>query len=501
MRQFILLTTISKHFMNMIYFYWNKIMKKIFLLIMIILTSSPLFVFAKQKSHNSTSNDINKLLKEYDDTFSIGILIKDLTTGKLVYSKNAEHYYMPASNEKILTAFAALLYLGEDFTYKTQLFADINKIQNGVLNDNIYLKFSGDPTLTSTQLDNIINSLTQAGITHINGDVIIDDSAFDQGNISKGSTWDDMEYCWSAPVNAIIVDRNCSKLTLTPATSPDRLAEISLPKYPQSIEFTNNVATQAQTYTNCLVTINRTNATTYTINGCITTSDKPRNIERAIDKPRANIQSILTHLLNINKITGPYNFKFDKINNTQKLLASENSPPLSTLVKTMLKDSDNIIANSIFKTMGLIYSNDSGSFQNGSDAVRDILSKSISLNIPKTTLIDGNGGSRYDFLTPQQIVALLQYAYSFKHAAIFIQALPISGTDGTLKDRMKSLTTLRKVAAKTGTATAVSTLSGYLETRKKHTLVFSIMVNGFVDLPSKYQGLQDGICETLIESN
>jgi serine-type D-Ala-D-Ala carboxypeptidase/endopeptidase (penicillin-binding protein 4) len=94
----------------------------------------------------------------------------------------------------------------------------------------------------------------------------------------------------------------------------------------------------------------------------------------------------------------------------------------------------------------------------------------------------------------------LQKMYSSNHAPIFIRALPIGGVDGTLKDRMKDPMTFGKVYAKTGSETAVSTLSGYLVNRKNQPLVFSIMINGFVDSPNKYQDLEDKICAAIIET-
>lgn len=463
--------------------------------LLIVLLLIPTLGFANPSTNNVLSTKINNLLKDFGDTVSIGIQVTDPKTGKTLYRKNADHYFMPASNEKLFTATAALTSLNENFTYKTQLFADVTKINNGILNDNIYLKFSGDPTLTLAQLDNLIGALAQAGVRKINGNVVIDDSAFDQMSMSPGSTWDDKDYCWGSPIHAIIVEHNCVKATLTPAASFEQLAILSLPAYPQSLQFINNAITRAPDVTDCVAEAKRTSPTNYTIAGCIT---QAKDIEMAIDNPRSNIQFLLNFLLNKHQIINTNSFEFKKIDLPPALLASAESPPLANLVTTMLKESDNTIANSLFKTMGSIYAKDSGTFQNGSEAVRNIVNTSIPLDIPKTTLIDGSGESRYDFIKPQQIVTLLQKMYSSNQAVFFIHALPIGGIDGTLKERMKDPTTLGKVYAKTGSETAVSTLSGYLETKKKNTLIFSIMINGFVDTPSKYQDLEDKICAAII---
>jgi D-alanyl-D-alanine carboxypeptidase/D-alanyl-D-alanine-endopeptidase (penicillin-binding protein 4) len=318
--------------------------------------------------------------------------------------------------------------------------------------------------------------------------------------MSPGSTWDDKDYCWGAPVNAITIEHNCVKATLFPANKPAQPENISLPPAPQSLQFINTAMTQAPTAQACKIETTRTSPTNYTISGCINISTPPKDIKMAIDSPRANLQYLLTYLFIKKHITSTYHYDYKKFDMPGKLLATMDSPPLPALVTTMLKESDNTIANSLFKTMGALYTKESGTFKNGSEAVRNIVNKSVQVDIPNTTLIDGSGTSRYDFVTPQQIVTLLQNMYASTKANTFVRALPIGGVDGTLKERMQDASTKGKVYAKTGSETAVNTLSGYLETRNKNTLVFSIMINGFVDLPKKYQDLEDKICATLIEN-
>jgi serine-type D-Ala-D-Ala carboxypeptidase/endopeptidase (penicillin-binding protein 4) len=472
-------------------------MEKILLFCCLLYTS---IAVANPVAPDDIATKINTLLKNYSDTVSIGILVTDPKTGKIIYQRDADRYFMPASNEKLFTATAALALLNEDFTYKTQLFADVSKIQNGVLNDNIYLRFSGDPTLILGQLDYLAASLGKAGVKEIKGNIIIDDSAFDQMAMSPGSTWDDKDYCWGSPINAITVDHNCVKATLFPANIAAKPANLILPPMPQSLQFINTAMTQPANFADCIIQTKRTSPKDYTISGCINVLAQPKAIEMAIDDPRANIQYLLTYILIKKHILSSFHFEYKKIDASAKLLGTIASQPLPVLITTMLKESDNTIANSLFKTMGSLYAKDVGTFQNGSEAVRNVLNQSLQIAIPKTTLIDGSGTSRYDFVTPQQIVTLLQKMYASKHASVFMQALPVAGVDGTLKDRMQNVTTQGKVFAKTGSETAVSTLSGYLETRNNNTLAFSIMINGFVDLPTRYQELEDKICAALIEN-
>lgn len=455
-------------------------------------------ILDEDKSNAQLKNKINKILAEFGENVNIGILVENVKTGKELYKKNADRYFIPASNQKLLTAFAALNYLNPNFTYQTRLFVDTTKIQNGILNDNIYLQFTGDPTLTLTQLDGLIASLTQVGVKQINGKIIVDDSAFDRSNMSPGTTWDDQKFCFGSPISALIIDHNCINATLVPAANKDLPATLQLPNRPQFIRLVNHVMTRSQAAA-CNLELQATNDGTYEVSGCMKPQEPSKHLDMAITNPNRYTQAALLYLLDKNHIANSGKVEFQAINYAPKLLASAASKPLPDLISTMLKDSDNTIANSLFKTMGSFYTKEKGTWQNGRDALHDVILKTTQIDIAKSAMADGAGGSRYNYLTPQQIITLLRKVYVSPQASVFIAALPVSGVDGTLKTRMTDPTTLGKIHAKTGSETAVTSLSGYVMTRKNHVLVFSIMMNGFVDLPAKYKALEDEICAALVD--
>ena len=318
--------------------------------------------------------------------------------------------------------------------------------------------------------------------------------------MSPGTSWDDGKFCFGAPVSAVIVDRNCVNALIAPANTLHQAALITFPDQPQFINLINQVSTHASIEINCALDLKLTDEKSYTISGCIKNIDAPKKLLIAIIHPRANLASALKYLLEKNSIAYTKKIDFQKIPSQAKLFSREKSKPVTELITAMLKDSDNLIANSLFKTVGAVYSHKIGSWQSGSDAMRDIFTQSIQLDIPKKTMVDGAGASRYNFLTPQQIITLLTHIHSSSEARFIFEALPISGVDGTLKNRMNSPQLLGKVHAKTGTETAVTSLSGYLTTRGKKTLAFTILINGFVDPSSNYKKLEDQLCEILIEN-
>lgn len=442
---------------------------------------------------------INKIITTFDANLNIGIIVQDAMTGNVLYEKNAHRYFMPASNQKLFTALAALHYLNPQFTYQTRLYADDSRIQNGTLNGDVYLQFTGDPTFTLTQLDHLINGLSQIGIKKINGNIIVDDTLLDDMELSPGSTWDDKAFCFGAPVSAVIINHNCITATLTPSNTADQPAKLVSPTEPQFIRLINNVMTRAPALADdCHLALDTSDDKTYTISGCMKTSDTTKQLMMAVKNPHSYIQSAIQFTLLKNQISGMPKILFEKITNPPKLIATAASPPLKVLITTMLKDSDNLIANTLFKTLGALSAHNQGTWQNGSTAVHNILSQSLQLSLPNNVLIDGAGGSRYNFVTPDHVITLLQHAYKSPYASVFISALPVSGVDGTLKERMKNPITLNRIRAKTGSETAAVSLSGYMITNQKHLLIFTILINGFIESPAKYRVLEDQICAALI---
>ena len=177
-------------------------------------------------------------------------------------------------------------------------------------------------------------------------------------------------------------------------------------------------------------------------------------------------------------------------------LATHESKPLQQLISDMLKKSDNIIAGSLLKKMGEIFTRSPGTWENGGNAVEHILSQKASVDIWRMNIIDGSGLSRYNQVTPSQMLQVLDFAFhNYATNYDFISALPIAGVDGTLKHRMRNI--LRKVRAKTGTMSGIVSLAGYTVSADKEPIAFVIMVNGRNGYGWKYREMEDKIVTLL----
>jgi serine-type D-Ala-D-Ala carboxypeptidase/endopeptidase (penicillin-binding protein 4) len=126
----------------------------------------------------------------------------------------------------------------------------------------------------------------------------------------------------------------------------------------------------------------------------------------------------------------------------------------------MLKNSDNLIADTLFKNLGAISFSQQGTWMNGATAVKIILSRYLQANLGRLMLVDGSGLSRDNLLTPAQLSALLYASYHHSISRDFISSLPLAGVDGTLRaiGPPFNKTLLARMQAKTGSMSGVMAL-------------------------------------------
>ena len=389
------------------------------------------------------ADDIEQLLNQYP-RISASIIYEDLNTGKVLYSRNAQEFMIPASSAKSFTSFAALKFLGKNFSYSTQL------LKQG---DDFYLKFSGDPSLKITDLKELLKALPKKHI-------FIDDSAFDQQLLGYGWSWEDSKFCFSAPISAIIVNKNCFNATLQ---ASGKLAAENV-----YVKIHNNTITKDDP--KCNLDLKLLPDESYQLSGCVN-KDIPLNI--AYQNPRQMLKNMLKG----------YNLEFKAAPREAVIIAEHKSEKLDELLKVVMKDSDNLYSNAIAKTIGEKYFNEQGSFENAVEAIKQIT------DVSAIRLMDGSGTSRYNLIAANQLLALFKSAFhNQKIWPDFYNNLPIYGIDGSLKD-LTNKNLQGKVRAKTGSMSGVLVLVGFVDKNK----VFVIMLNNFIQSRTEMLQLSEQI--------
>lgn len=454
-------------------------------------------------SINDTIDHVLQVAMEQDnamETSNVGIAVTSLQTGQVLYQKNMDHLYTPASVQKTFTAAAALKYLGPNYRFQTALYTT-GPIRQGTLEGDLIVKFSGDPTLTLSDLSQMIDQLRAQHISRISGHVYIDNFDYDDVPYPPGCLWDDLSYSYGAPMNAIIIDRNKFALTFRPAARVGERPQLTSSLPDGIATFSNELQTTASYVKDCPITIYSDMHNQYDISGCLDARSGIQGRSLAIRDMVRYAEVEIQNMLQRDGISFSGAVTRNHAPQNATALIVHASQPLSIILQHTLKKSDNLYINAIFKKLGEMYFSEQGSWENGLSAVKKILGPVTGIDFNKNLLTDGAGLSRYDLITPRQLTQLLYFIYHDPVvSAPLIQALPIAGKDGTLRWRMLSEGPSELVHAKTGSMTGVSALAGYVVTRSHGTVAFAIMANDFVGKRIPYTHLQDHICEALARS-
>ncbi|ABM04980.1 D-alanyl-D-alanine carboxypeptidase/D-alanyl-D-alanine-endopeptidase [Psychromonas ingrahamii 37] len=414
----------------------------------------------------------------------LSYLVLDPANNQLLAESNAEILRTPASLQKLLTATAAKLYLGENFRYQTTLEGNKSHIKNNHYQGDIRLRFVGDPTLSRADIKEMLTSFKALGVKQIRGDLLINAAHFSGYQWSDGQAWNDLGVCYTSPSNAIIVNRNCVLGNLSVVSADAKKARLFIPSY-EPVEISSNVdvVTSAQRDEQfCALKMTRNSDNRYHLWGCMVPRNRPFGLAFSVNDPFAYASQIIeSELKNVGiKLTGKV--KIEQIKTAKKVsqvLVKYQSPELGKLLEIMLKDSDNLIADSLFKTLGAAYFQQDGNFLNGAKALKLILQEN-GVDLENAYLADGSGLSRHNLMSAKLFMTVLKYVYQNDAKLNLLDSFSIAGVDGTLHYHKGVAGPLLKgnIVAKTGSMKGVANLLGIVKTARGERL-FALIINGY----------------------
>ena len=463
-----------------------------------------------------TEVDKNELSEKIDQIFNDtlfshahwGALIKSLNSGEVIYQKNAGRMFMPASNEKIPTSAAALLKLGPDFRFETVI-GYRGFIIDSVLHGDLIIIGDGDPTISdriyekpTTVFEQWADSLKALGIDSINGNIIGDDNKFDDIHIGYGWPHGGLDYWYSAEFGALQLNENYVDLMFYPPVNPeDSLliipdVESSYYNLLKDIEIVDTGRTR-------LSITSEFGKNDILIKGQILRGTKSFERSPTITNPTKFYTTVLKEVLEQKgiHISGmPLDcdeISTDTLMELEDTLIVHRSIPLNEILKILMKKSQNLYAETMVRVLGLSEYG-KGTFKNGKKVVESIL-EDFGIKPETYAYMDGSGLSRYNFISPEQIVKILEGMNKSQYREIWYNILPIAGIDGTLEKRMRGTKAEGNVRAKTGTISNVRGLSGYVTTSEGEDLVFSFLVNGHLRSSRETNLITDWILELISE--
>ncbi len=370
---------------------------------------------------------------------------------------------------------AAKLELGNGFTFRTTLESS---------NSDAVFTFSGDPTLVTQDLKTMLTRAKKNGLNRINGDLWLDNSAFTGYNRAVGWPWDILGVCYSAPASAVTLNENCVQASIY--TQKNGTTRVYVPEH-QPI----NVATSAQTVSksvqksrHCDLELIANPNNQYQLTGCLVDrGDKPLPLKFAVQDPEGYTSQKVEKLLKQVGVSLKGKIRVGKApEKSRKLLAVHKSKPLPQLLDEMLKRSDNLIADTLTKTLGAKFFVQPGSFTNGTEAIKQIIFSNTGIDIRNARLEDGSGLSRNNRISAKSMAAILRYIWQHEQELNLIAIMPKSGESGTLQYRqsMRKAPIKGQLIAKSGSLYGTYNMAGYgLDKNGKPNTLFVQFVSDY----------------------
>lgn len=438
-----------------------------------------------------------------------GMEVIDTSDNQVLVSLNPDRPFTPASVLKVLTTSAALEKLGPEFRHRTGVYTNGRLLPDGTLAGDLYLVGRGDPNLTETPEDpaekpairDLAEKLIALGIKRVEGNVIGDDSYFDPAGSGKGWTTQDLSSVYGAPICALSINNNVVWISVWPARAKQLVSVSMEPR--NSYYRIRNLGVTGSRRARRTAAVRLIRGTRTIVVSGVLPAGQSFNRYVVMENPAEVAASILRDELRQNGVvvegqvgTLHSGDMSPAAHRALVLLAERKSPPLIRELEIINKQSQNLHAEMLLRTLGVEFGGE-GTEEAGLQVVRRFL-VDAGIENQQVSLGDGCGLSRENLVTPRFQTSLLKYISTRPYFGLFLGTLAVSGMDGTLRNRMTAQPVRGVIFAKTGTLNGVSTLSGYMTTKSGKQLIFSIFANDARTSITRVRRTIDEICSLFV---
>jgi D-alanyl-D-alanine carboxypeptidase/D-alanyl-D-alanine-endopeptidase (penicillin-binding protein 4) len=442
-----------------------------------------------------------------------GILVVDPERGDTIIKYNAAKLFMPASNMKIITGAVALAQLGPDYRFRTTLLAT-GPVVDGKLRGDLVLVGRGDPSASDHMRGDamlamleLADSIAARGILRVEGRIRAEGDAFPGAIYGYGWSWDEVDEPYSAGVDELYFNEGFSRIIIRGGAFPgEPVTAAVLPSrgYPRVRIDARTVPEldSALTAGDALVTplsirVERDSAPgTVVVRGTIAPHDS-QMVRFAHAVPPTAYITALKEALEARGLSVADSDSASRGSpaTTLDTIAVVLSPPLREIMPAFEKPSQNQIGEILLRTLGLertgVGTPDSG---------RVVIERQLlEWGATRDGFIvrDGSGLSRYNYLSPETLVRVLDVMRRDTVFQVFYDALPIAGVDGTLANRMKGTYAEANARGKTGFVAQARSLSGYVTSADGRLLIYSLLCNNWTVPVRMVERVQDSIVARL----
>lgn len=421
----------------------------------LILLVSLMFTFT-----SAFAESINKTLNSLGvDKDTISISVKNIENGNVLYELNEKTQRTPASTLKVITTAASVDTLGNDYKFSTKLYKSTN--------NDLYIKLSGDPLLTSDDLGILIDGVMAKNIVPKN--IYIDDSVFDNNEWGKDWLQEDELNSYVPKFSAYNIDNNLLRIEISPTANMVPANIKVKPFYP--ISFMNLVETDGHMQNSVKIEKSDNNIPNMLkISGVVS---KIYNSYIPVSNPKMNFILRLEEVISDKKLEYYNPIQFAKLPVNNIYLVSQADHSIDLVVAEILKNSSNLASETLFKMAGAVWANSTGTFENSMKMFEAYLKK-YNIDNKNIQITDASGISANNLVTADFMTDFLVMKSKSENFEDYKLLFPAPGT-GTLKNRM--LYFKDNLRAKTGTLSGTSALAGYIVSRSGKVYAFDIMIN------------------------
>lgn len=440
----------------------------------------------------------------------VSVVVLDASTREVLFTRGHDRPTAPASNMKLLTTAAAVRRLGVDHVFVTSFLAASWPDANGALTGDLVLRGGGDPCLRQDLLRPegitdpaafLAHLLADTGLRRVTGQLLLDDTYLDQQWVSPEWEANDLGRAYAAPVGALSLDRNCLQLLVdgnSGTASPRAALTLDVLGY----RLRNEVRWSEVRGQHLVGALRPDDDGQVRVQGAVARGVVGAPFEVPVrDATDFAGRRVLGCLgaLGI-QVDGGLGRVVAPLPGLVELARFET--PLDLAVIITNKESDNSVADHLFKVLGAELDGD-GSFAGGGRALACFLAEDVGLDPKGLVAMDGSGLAPSNRVTALMLARTLAAMHSRPgpDRDLFLRSLPVAGLDGTLNDRLRDPPYRGAVRAKTGYIRGVSSLSGLAWTRSGRVLAFSILISDFRDTYRNrdMKAIQDDLCRELID--
>ena len=397
----------------------------------------------------------------------LSLFIQSVDADEPLLVLNADKPRSPASIIKILTTFAALDTLGPAYTWRTEAYLD-GELKGDVLNGDLALKGGGDPFLSTERFWTFLRGLRASGLREVRGDLVIDNSFFDPGPEDPGA-FDGQPYrTYNVPPDALLVNLKAVRFRIW------RPANGARPQVTTDPVIANlNIDNRIRNGTGPCQGFQRgvafdlpsgLDGNTVILSGKFPSGCNDYSLWRTVMEPDEFTYGVfmpMWHQLG-GSLSGEV--RAGRIPAGSRSFSRADSIPLAEIIRNVNKFSNNAMTRQVFLTLGVESEGEPGTPEKSRRAINDWLLKN-GLNTEGVHIDNGSGLSRNTRFSASNFGELLLLAWHHPYMSEFMSSLPLSGTDGTMRNRFRGSSLTGRMHIKTGRLDDVYSIAGYVQSR------------------------------------